>query len=196
MGCGQWKKILSRACRSCIYLNPQGGVMSAEQAETGRLQMLLSQIGAGLDRYLSFEHLDAMHAENNWREFLDMPLPHKGVGIDQVARELVDQIIPNGSPVPKPGFSGFITTGATSAATLASTAASIASPQHYMITAFNFLEELSLQWLARMFGIEGMQGVYSTAVDPWPISSLWALRGSAHLKKSEGTLRPMGWIGR
>ena len=149
--------------------------MSKEYAETGRLQTLLSQIGAGLDHYLRFEHPDAMHPEANWRASLDIPLPQKGVGIDQVTRELVDQIIPNGSPVPKPGFSGFITTGAASAATLASTAASIASPQRYMITAFNFLEELSLQWLARMFGIEGMQGVYSSGGS---VANLVALGGA------------------
>lgn len=136
--------------------------MSIEQAETGRLEILLSEIGAGLDRFLRFEHPDALNSKGSWRASLDIPLPHKGVGIDQVTRELVDQIIPNGSPVPKPGFSGFITTGAASASTLASAAASIASPQRYMITAFNFLEELSLQWLAKMFGIDGMKGVYSS----------------------------------
>ena len=113
--------------------------MPTEQAETGRLQILLSQIGAGLDQYLKFEHPDALHSKNNWRETLDIPLPQHGVGIDQVTRELINQIIPNGSPVPKPGFSSFITTGSTSVSTLASTAASIASPQRYMITAFNFL---------------------------------------------------------
>ena len=105
--------------------------MSIEKAETGRLQRLLSQIGAGLDQYLKFEHPDALHSKNNWRDSLNIPLPLNGVGIDQVTQELVDHIIPNGSPVPKPGFSAFITTGATSVSTLASTAASIASPQRY-----------------------------------------------------------------
>ena len=46
-------------------------------------------------------------------------------------------------------------------ATLASTAASIASPQRYMATAFNLLEEMSLDWLAQMFGLDGMKGIYS-----------------------------------
>ena len=123
--------------------------MSKEQAETGNLQILLSQIGAGLDQYLKFEHPDALHPDNNWREFLNSSLPQKGVGIEQVTQDLLNQIIPNGSPVPKPGFSSFITTGSTSASTLASTAANIASPQRYMHTAFNFLEELSLQMVGR-----------------------------------------------
>ena len=149
--------------------------MSIDQAETGRLQQLLSQIGAGLDEYLKFEHPDALHSKDNWKAFLNIPIPQVGVGIDQVARELADQIIPNGSPVPRPGFSAFITTGATSASVLASTAASVASPQRYMITAFNFLEELSLQWLADMFGLKNMQGVYSSGGS---VANLIALGGA------------------
>jgi aromatic-L-amino-acid decarboxylase len=150
-------------------------MMPTEQAETGNLQILLSQIGAGLDEYLKFEHPDAMHANNRWREYLDIPLPQQGVGIEQVTSDLINHVIPNGSPVPRPGFSSFITTGSTSAATLASTAASIASPQRYMHTSFNFLEELSLQWLAKMCGIGDMQGVYSSGGS---VANLIALGGA------------------
>ena len=153
--------------------------MPAEKAETGNLKTLLSQIGAGLDEYLKFEHPDAMHPNNCWREFLDIPLPQQGVGIDQVTADLVNHIIPNGSPVPRPGFSSFITTGSTSASTLASTAASIASPQRYMHTAFNFLEELSLQWLAQMCGIGNMQGVYSSGGSVANLIALGGARQSA-----------------
>ena len=156
--------------------------MFIEQAETGRLQILLSQIGAGLDQYLRFEHQDALHPKNNWRETLNIPLPQNGVGIDQVTRELVEKVIPNGSPVPRPGFSAFITTGATSASALASTAASIASPQRYMITAFNFLEDLSLKWLAKMFGIESMKGVYSSGGSVANLIALGGARQSAFEK--------------
>jgi aromatic-L-amino-acid decarboxylase len=156
--------------------------MSTEQAETANLQILLSQIGAGLDQYLKFEHPDALHPDNNWREFLNSPLPQKGVGIEQVTQDLLNQIIPNGSPVPRPGFSSFITTGSTSASTLASTAASIASPQRYMHTAFNFLEELSLQWLAEMCGIGRMQGVYSSGGSVANLVALGGARQSAFEK--------------
>ncbi len=136
--------------------------MSKEQAETGNLQALLSQIGTGLDQFLKFEHPDALDPDNNWRESLDIPLPSSGVGIEQVTQELLEQIIPNGSPVTHPGFTAFITTGATSVSTLASAAASIASPQRYLGTAFNFLEELSLRWLAQMCGVGNLQGIYSS----------------------------------
>ena len=153
--------------------------MPTEMAETGNLQTLLGQVGAGLDEYLKFEHPDAMHPNNCWREFLDIPLPQQGVGIDQVTADLVNHIIPNGSPVPRPGFSSFITTGSTSASTLASTAATIASPQRYMHTAFNFLEELSLQWLAKMCGIGNMQGVYSSGGSVANLIALGGARQSA-----------------
>src|SRR6185369_13852301 len=122
--------------------------MTADAAETGRLQDLLAQVGAGLDRFLDFEHPDAMRAPERWRAVLDRPLPREGIGIDAVTDELVRHIIPAGSAVPRPGFCSFITTGAATASTLASTAASIAAPQRYFHHAFNFLEEHSLRWLA------------------------------------------------
>ena len=149
--------------------------MPTEQAEIGNLQTLLGQIGAGLDEFLKFEHPDAMHHDRRWREILDKPLPQQGIGIGHVVNDLLQHVIPNGSPVPRPGFSSFITTGATSVATLASTAASIASPQRYMHTAFNFLEELSLHWLAEMFGLGERQGVYSSGGS---VANLIALGGA------------------
>lgn len=155
--------------------------MPAERAEIANLQRLLSLVGTGLDQYLKFEHPDSLH-NNYWRESLDIPLPQQGVGIDQVTEELISEIIPNGSPVPKPGFSSFITTGSVTASTLASTAASIASPQRYMHTAFNFLEELSLRWLAEMCGLGNMQGIYSSGGSVANLIALGGARQSAFEK--------------
>jgi aromatic-L-amino-acid decarboxylase len=59
---------------------------------------------------------------------------------------------------------------------LAATAASIASPQRYGHTAFNFLEELSLQWLASMCGVGHMQGVYSSGGSVANLLALGAAR--------------------
>ena len=153
--------------------------MAREAAETGNLQSLLSRLGAGLDEYLKFEHPDALHPSRLWREHLDIALPQAGIGIQRVLDELVEQIIPNGSAVPRPGFCSFITTGGVAASTLASTAASIASPQRYGLTAFNFLEALSLDWLAQMFGLKGMQGVYSSGGSVANLLALGAARQSA-----------------
>lgn len=149
--------------------------MQEEKAEFGQLQNLLSKVGEGLDQYLKFEHPDALSSNQNWHKILEEPLPLDGVGIDQVTQQLVDVIIPNGSAIPNPGFSGYITTGATTVSALASTAASIASPQRYMVTAFNYLEELTLQWLAQMFGLGSMEGVYSSGGS---VANLIALGGA------------------
>jgi aromatic-L-amino-acid/L-tryptophan decarboxylase len=156
--------------------------MSKEQAETGNLQALLSKIGSGLDQYLKFEHPDALYEGNSWQASLDIPLPLKGIGIDRVTEELIKQVIPFGSAVPKPGFTSYITTGAVSVSALASTAANIASPQRYMGTAFNYLEELSLQWLAEMCGIGELKGVYSSGGSVANLIALGGARQSAFEK--------------
>jgi len=149
--------------------------MKTDIAETGRLQSLLSKVGNSLDQFVKFEHPDAFQTKQQWLEALDISLPQKGIGLDKVTEELITSVIPNGSPVGNPGFSSFITTGATTASTLATTAASIASPQRYLGTAFNFLEELSLQWMAEMFEIPHMKGVYSSGGS---VANLIALGGA------------------
>ncbi|MEP7281452.1 MAG: pyridoxal-dependent decarboxylase [Rubrivivax sp.] len=153
--------------------------MNRDAAETGRMQVLLSQIGAGLDEFQRFAHPDAMHPDRHWRQRLDQPLPQRGVGIDAVVADLLEQVIPNGSATARPGFSGFITTGGTTVAALAATAANVAAPQRYGLHAFNFLEELSLQWLAQMCGLRAMQGVYSSGGSVANLLALGAARQSA-----------------
>ena len=153
--------------------------MPPDAAEIGRMQPLLAKIAAGLDDFLKFEHPDALHSGHSWRQRLDRPLPRAGIGIDGVADELVRHVIPNGSSVPRPGFSSFITTGAVTASALASTAAGIAAPQRYGHTAFNFLEELSLRWLAEMLGLRGMEGVYSSGGSVANLLALGAARQRA-----------------
>ena len=156
--------------------------MPQDRAETGRLQELLARIGAGLDDFLKFERPDAITRQQSWHAALARPVPQRGVGIDEVCRELVEQVIPNGHSMVKPGFTGYIMTGATSAAAIASTAAGIASPQRYQLTAFNLLEELSLDWLVQMFGLGDMKGVYSSGGSVANLVALGAARQSAFEK--------------
>jgi len=169
--------------------------MQIDNAETANMQRLLSRIGAGLDQFLKFEHKDALRSDANWCKYLDIALPQQGVGIEQIVDDLLTQVIPNGSAIPKPGFSSYITTGATSVAALALVAASIASPQRYSLTAFNLLEDLSLRWLASMFHLEGMQGIYSSGGS---VANLLALGAARHppLRSLDMTLGPMGLQGR
>jgi len=146
-----------------------------ELAETGRLQELLTTIGSGLDEYLKFQQPDALRNQAHWKSHLNQPMPKSGLGIDAVVEELVSEVIPNGSPVPRPGFCGYITTGATTASALATIAAQVASPQRYLLTAFNEIEEISLQWLAQLCGVPHLKGVYSTGGS---VANLIALGGA------------------
>ncbi len=153
--------------------------MTKDAAETGQMQALLTQLGADLDSFLRFEHPDALQPGRDWRAQLDRPLPQQGVGMAGVMDELLRHVVPNGSSVPRPGFSSFITTGATTAATVAATAAGVAAPQRYGHMAFNFLEALSLDWLAELCGLKGMQGVYSSGGSVANLLALGAARQRA-----------------
>jgi aromatic-L-amino-acid decarboxylase len=170
--------------------------MAADAAETSRMQALLARLGAGLDEFVRFEHPDALHPGARWREALNGPLPQAGIGADAVLAELLQHVVPNGSSVPRPGFSSFITTGATTVGTLAATAAAVAAPQRYGHTAFNFLEELSLRWLASLFGLGALQGVYSSGGSTANLLALGAARQQAFERlgrdpAADGMDRPM-----
>jgi len=170
--------------------------MKTEQAEMARLETLLSKIGAGLEQFLKFEHNDSFQSISSWKNKLNIALPETGVGIDKVAELLIEDVIPHGSAVPNPGFSSFITTGAITASTLASTASSIAAPQRYHGTAFNYIEELSLEWLAELCGIKGLKGVYSSGGSVANLIALGGARQSAFEKigidpAADGVDRPV-----
>ena len=65
--------------------------MAQDKAETGDLQKWLSEIGAGLDTFLAFKHPDAMADYQQWRDYLNMPLPEKGVGIAQLYSQNINR---------------------------------------------------------------------------------------------------------
>jgi len=151
--------------------------MQDDKAECGNLPQLLQQLGDSLQQYQRFEHPDAMQNSVMWKETFGIPLPDKGVGIAQVMQEMTQQLIPNGSQIPNPGCTAYITTGATSVGALATLAGAVASPQRVGITAFNFLEEQSLQWMADMFELSpNMKGVYSSGGSVANLVALGAAR--------------------
>lgn len=154
--------------------------MTHDRAECGDLGLWLAQIGEELDRYLKFDHPDAMQRAERWRSALGGPLPQQGVGIATVMDEITRYLIPNGSQVPNPGFSAFITTGATSVGALATVAGAVAAPQRLGLTAFNFVEELSLDWMAELFELPaGMKGLYSSGGSVANLVALGAARQAA-----------------
>jgi len=150
--------------------------MHADPAECGDLALWLARLGIDLDRFLAFDRPDPMTRMSAWRDALDGPMPERGAGIATVMRELGEVVIPNGSQIPNPASSAFITTGATTVGALATLAGSVAAPQRVGLTAFHFLEALSLSWLSSLFELPaGMEGVYSSGGS---VANLVALGGA------------------
>ncbi len=151
--------------------------MATEQAECGKLETYLQTLGHTLDRFLTFQHPDAMHEPARWRAVLERPLPAFGIGIDAVMEEMTRYLIPNGSAIPNPGCTAFITTGATTVGALATLAGAVASPQRLSLNAFNFLEEQSLEWLAELLQLPpAMKGLYSSGGSVANLVALGAAR--------------------
>jgi glutamate/tyrosine decarboxylase-like PLP-dependent enzyme len=149
-------------------------------AHCSALSDLLAQLGDGLDRYLRFEDHDAMLKADAWRTALDCGVPDSGIGIEQLIVEIRQHLLPNASPIPRPGFTSFITTGASSAGILAALSGMVAAPQRLGLTAFNYLEELSLRWLVEMLKLPAtMQGIYSSGGSTANIIALGAARQAA-----------------
>ena len=137
--------------------------MYTEKAAHGNLSEHLKVLGGHLDNFLKFEHPDAMQNVEHWQQSLGGSLPENGIGLERVIDEMGTTLIPNGSQIPKPGCSAFINTGATTIGALATLSSAVASPQRLGLTAFNYLEEVSLNWMAELFQLpKGMKGLYSS----------------------------------
>lgn len=151
--------------------------MIQERAECGNLPRLLKQLAEHLQDYLRFENPDAMSNAESWKNLLGGSLPENGMGIEKLIAQIGEHLIPNGSQVPKPGCTAFITTGATSIGVLATLSGAVAAPQRVGLTAFNYLEEVSLQWMADMFALSpAMKGVYSSGGSVANLVALGAAR--------------------
>ncbi len=148
-----------------------------DSAACGELSEHLQIIGSALDRYLQFEQPDAIASVDQWMNQLSKPLPEQGIGIDHLLAEMTAELIPNGSQVPYGGCTAYINTGATSVGVLATLAGSVAAPQRYTLTAFNLLEELSLDWLVQLLSLPAdMKGVYSSGGSVANLVALGAAR--------------------
>jgi len=153
-----------------------------DTAETGRLTEAITRLLPELEQVWQWEEPErALTERDRWREGLDQPLPEVGVGMDQVLDELVEFVIPYGTRVGKPGFSGFIVNGPTTTGVAAQLAAVAASPHRYLLTAPNHLEALSLDWLQALLGVApSHQGVYSTGGSVANLIALGAARQAAY----------------
>lgn len=150
--------------------------MSDLRAETSGFAEALSRAGSAIDELTSSEPTDALKHREKWGD-LSEPLPQDGMGFDATVRELIDRVAPYGNSQSDPGFLGWITSGPTTAPTVAATVASVLSPQRYGLSAFNLIEELSLDWLAELCSLSPqMKGVYSTGGSVANLLALGAAR--------------------
>ena len=151
--------------------------MNTKHPETGRFSTLLAKAAQALDDHLEAPPGDAMLRFDEWDGQLRGPVPDAGVGADETVGRLLSDILPNGARFSDPGFWGWITAGPSTVAAVAAAVASIASPQRYTVTAFNRLEELSLEWLGQLCGLDPrMKGVYSSGGSTANLIALGAAR--------------------
>jgi aromatic-L-amino-acid decarboxylase len=137
----------------------------------------VTRVTTALDTFLQGEQSDAMNRYEQWSSALDGPLPEEGVGCEALIEELERTVIPNGTRLSKPEFWGWISAGPTTAPIAASLAGMVAAPQRYTMTAFNRLEELSLDWLGQLCGLSPqMKGVYSSGGSVANLVALGAAR--------------------
>ena len=173
----------------------------SEVAELARVDEVAAALIPAIERFWRYGERDrAQLRRPEWLARLDGALPSDGAGLDAVLADLAEVVIPNGSRVGEPGWSGFVTTGPTTAGFAALLAAAGAGGQRYMVQAFNSLERIGLQWLAELCRIpEGMQGVLSSGGSTANLVALGAARQAAFerigVDVSQDGLPP-GWTGR
>ncbi len=146
---------------------------------TGEVGSALESVGKQIDSIIAADKPDAVVLKSKWQDLRE-ELPQKGVGFDATVNELIERVMPFGNRMSDPGFIGWITSGPTSIPTIAATAASFLAPQRSGISAFNLIEELSLEWLARLCGLPGeMKGLYSSGGSTANLVALGAARQKA-----------------
>ncbi|MGH3508814.1 MAG: pyridoxal phosphate-dependent decarboxylase family protein [Nocardioidaceae bacterium] len=155
-----------------------------DSTETARVSEVLARLGPRLDEFWRFEAEDrSVRDRAAWLPTFDRTLPAEGAGLDAVLAEL-DLAIRNGSRIADPGFSGFITTGATTAGIASAVAAAAAGAQRYTLHAFNALEWIGLRWLAEACGLpEEWEGVFSSGGSVANLIALGAARQATFEKR-------------
>jgi aromatic-L-amino-acid/L-tryptophan decarboxylase len=150
----------------------------SDPAELGRLTPTVGRILPAVEEFWRYADRDeAASRRPDWQARLDTRLPEVGGGVEAVVRDLTEVVIPNGSRVGEPGWTGFITTGPTTSAVAAGLAAVAAGGQRYMVQAFNTLERIALDWVGELCGIPAHhQGVLSSGGSTANLVALGAAR--------------------
>ncbi len=145
---------------------------------TNALSEAVKAVLPALEQFSRFDPLDLAAAEyTEWRNALDEPLPSHGAGAAATIEILRSMVIPHGTRIGAPGFSGWITTMPTTVPTVAAFSASMAGAQRWWLQSYNFLEFLSLEWLKQLLHIPlAFQGVFSSGGSTANLIALGAAR--------------------
>ncbi len=131
-----------------------------ERAQVDGLEAALAKLAPALEDFSRFARPDTAQRRDLWQPLLAEALPEHGAGAEAVLRTLAEVVIPHGSRLGHPGFSGWITTMPTTITAAANLAASWVSPQRWWVHPGNFLDSLSTRWLSTLLGFpERFQGV-------------------------------------
>lgn len=151
--------------------------MSGFRPETGGFGKGFAAAGDALDRWLASDRIDPLRSDVDWRALLAGPVPEHGMGYDATLQTYLDVVLTNGSRMTSPQSWGWITTGPTTLPTVVAAAGMVAAPQRQTLTAYHFLEDLSLDWLAQVCQLGGhMKGVYSSGGSTANLVALGAAR--------------------
>jgi aromatic-L-amino-acid decarboxylase len=163
------------------FEDPPSSIGKPDPAELGRLEAAVGRLLPSLDRFLEFPESDrSIEDRPAWVAALRQPLPLDGAGLETVVDELQHWVIPYGMRSPHPGFSGHVIGRATTAPLAAGIAAQVAGHFRYYLTSFNFLEQLSLDWLGEMCGIRpGSSAVYTSGGSTANLLAMGAARQAA-----------------
>jgi len=166
---------------SAFSTTSSAAVQGSDPAELGQLTATVDRILPAIEQFRRYEGPDdAAGRRPSWLARLDVGLPEAGGGIEAVVADLTQVVIPNGSRIGEPGWSGFITTGPTTSAVAAWLAAAAAGGQRYAVQAFNTLERVALDWVAQLCGIPAaFQGVLSSGGSTANLVALGAARQQA-----------------
>jgi aromatic-L-amino-acid decarboxylase len=151
-----------------------------DAAETGRVDEALQRLIPALRRFSDAQVRNGVPAYRPGTVPSELAgLPVDGAGIDAMIDEL-STAVEHGCRITSPGFSGWITTGATTAGVVAQTATTHAGVQRYVLHAFNALESTGLRWLAELCGLpQGVEGVFTSGGSTANLLALGAARQAA-----------------
>lgn len=154
--------------------------MPEQRPAVGDIGRYFGQVGGAVDDWMAAPKTDPLTNESDWQARLSGPAPDHGIGAEATIREFIDLVLPNSPRLTSASSWGWITTGPTTVPSVIAAATALASPQRYTITAFNRLEELSLEWLGALCGLGAhMKGVYSSGGSTANLIALGAARQSA-----------------